>query len=273
VSASAEQRARAAVARHQPERVEPILVPLGQGLDNAAFLVEDLVLRVSDGPSVVREAALLARIAPRVSVPVPEPRFADGALGVLAYRLLPGQPLLGRPPFPGLAHRLGRFLRELHSIDPAPLGDLLPVEDADPQAWSADLDGPQDLVAVLRASVPPSTDRYAVSHADLGAEHLLAVGEDLTGVIDWSDAAVADPALDFARLYRDFGQEFLDSVVDAYGGLDDADRTLQRIQYYARCAALEDLQYGRATGHSQYATAAEASLRHLFAVPGLHLRG
>ncbi len=255
-----------------PELVEHVVVPLGQGLDNTAFLVEDLVLRVSDGPSVVREARLLALLAPRMSVPVPQPRFADGGLGVLAYQLLPGRPLLGESAFPGLAQRLGRFLRGLHSIDQAVLGDLLDRDDVQPQEWLQDLDGPEDLLAVLTSTVPPPSDQYAVVHADLGAEHLLAVGEELTGVIDWSDAAIADPAVDFARLYRGFGLDFLRSVVDAYGGLQDADRTLQRVQYYARCATVEDLQYGRTTGHGQYAKAAEASIRRLFEVPELHLR-
>ena len=248
------------------------MVALGQGLDNTAFLVQDLVLRVSDGPDVVREARLLELVAPRVSVPVPQPRFVDGELGVLAYPLLPGRPLLGRSSSPGHARRLGRFLRDLHSIDPAVLGDLIRSDDANPEEWLEDLDGPPDLLAVLSATVPPPADRHAVAHADLGAEHLLAVGEDLTGIIDWSDAAVADPALDLARLYRDFGPEFLRSVVDAYGGLEDADRTLQRVQYYARCAALEDLEYGRTSGHSEYAKAAEASLRWLFEASELHLR-
>jgi aminoglycoside phosphotransferase (APT) family kinase protein len=99
------------------------------------------------------------------------------------------------------------------------------------------------------------------------------VGEDLTGVLDWSDAAVADPAVDFARLYRDFGRDFLESVVEAYGGLADRDRTLQRIQYYARCAALEDLDYGRTSGPVEYATAARASIGRLFDAPELHVRG
>lgn len=259
-----------AVRRHLPELVDQVVVALGQGLDNTAFLVEDLVLRVSDGPSVVREARLLALLAPRVSVPVPQPRFADGRFGVLAYPLLPGRSLLGSSAFPGLAPRLGRFLADLHSIDPGMLGDVLPRDDASPEEWLKDLDGPDHLLAVLTATVPAPTDHYAVVHADLGAEHCLAVGEELTGVIDWSDAAFADPAVDFARLYRDFGLDFLRSVVDAYGGLEDADRTLQRVQFYARCAALEDLEYGRRSGRNEYARAADASIRRLFDVSELH---
>jgi aminoglycoside phosphotransferase (APT) family kinase protein len=269
----AQQRARIALQRHEPILAELLVVPLGQGLDNTTFLVEDLVVRVSKSQGLAAEARLLDVVAPRVSVPVPQPRFVDDELGIIAYRLLPGEPLLGKSAFPGLAHRLGRFLRELHSIDPAGLGDLLPRDDADPGEWLKELDGPPDLLALLSATVPRPGDEYALVHCDLGAEHLLAVGEDLTGVIDWSDAAFADPALDFARLYRDFGRDFLVSVVDAYGGLRDPGRTVQRIVYYARCAALEDLEYGRTSGLGAYANAAEASIRRLFHSSEPHLRG
>lgn len=265
----AEGRARLALQRHQPELAGQDLTPLGQGTDNTAFVVADLVLRVSAGPGVTREARLLDLLATRLSAQLPRPRFADEDLGVLAYPLLPGRPLLGRPAFPGLGQRLGRFLRELHDLDPVVLGDLLPTDDAGPQDWLADLDGPSDLLAVLTATVPPPTRARVVAHADLGAEHLLTVEDELTGVIDWSDAALADPAVDFARLYRDFGLDLLEAVVSAYGGLPDVDRTLPRIEHYARCAALEDLQFGRTSGRPEYAQAAEVSLRRLFDAPDL----
>jgi aminoglycoside phosphotransferase (APT) family kinase protein len=100
-----------------------------------------------------------------------------------------------------------------------------------------------------------------VAHADLGAEHLLAEGTRVTGVIDWSDCTVTDPALDFARLYRDFGPAFLAEALQAYGGLLDAG---PRIEFFARCAALEDLEYGLRTGRAEYAEAARRSTAWLF---------
>jgi aminoglycoside phosphotransferase (APT) family kinase protein len=265
MQASERERVTASLTLHAPELAGRDVFPLGKGLDNTVFLVDDLVLRASEEHSVVREARLLEIVASSVSVPVPVPRFADEDRGVLAYQLLAGRPLLGRPPFAGLARRLGAFLRELHGIDTASVGDLVPQEDLEPAAWLADLDGPTDLVQALASSVPPPTDQRVLAHADLGAEHLLALEGELTGVIDWSDAAVADPALDFARLYRDFGREFLTDVIDAYGGLDDCADTLERVQFYARCAALEDLAYGRTSGRTEYADAAEASISRLFA--------
>ena len=77
-------------------------------------------------------------------------------------------------------------------------------------------------------------------------------------MIDWSDAAVTDPALDFARLYRDFGPTFLDATLAAYGRDSPAFR--RRITFFARCAALEDLAYD----HPDYTRAATRSLDWLF---------
>jgi len=80
-------------------------------------------------------------------------------------------------------------------------------------------------------------------------------------VIDWSDAAVTDPALDLARPYRDFGPTFLAEVLEAYGA--DAPG-LDRIRFFARCAALEDLDHGLRTGQAAYTRAARRSLGWLF---------
>ena len=267
VREAAHHRARASLRRCAPELVDVTIEELGQGLDNTAFVAGGLVLRVADGGDVGREARLLQVMASRVSIAVPVPRFVDEEVGVLAYPLLPGRPLLGRVPDPGAAVSLGRFLRELHGIDPGDVDDAVPIEDADPHEWLVGLEGPPDLLAVLRAGVPPPARRRVLAHADLGAEHLLEHDGLLTGVIDWSDAAITDPALDFARLYRDFGPTFLSSVVEAYGGLDDPEAAMARITFFARCAALEDFAHGRRSGRSEYAHAAEHALSRLFSRP------
>jgi len=103
-----------------------------------------------------------------------------------------------------------------------------------------------------------------LAHADLGAEHVLEHDGSLTGVIDWSDAALTDPALDFARLYRDFGPQFLTTALNAYGGLPDPSEAMTRITFFARCAALEDLAFGNEHQRPEYAQSAEVSIQWLF---------
>lgn len=253
-------RAMRAVRRHAPELADADLRELGSGLDHGAFLVGGLVVRVSRAAEPSTEPDLLALVARHVPIPVPTPRFAE--LGVLAYPLLPGRPLLGRMAPPGAAARLGRFLRDLHSIDSIEVSHLVPTEIADPDEWLDELRGPATLLDQLRTDRPGPTQQLALAHADLGAEHILADRGVLTGVIDWSDAALTDPALDFARLYRDFGPAFLHDTLTVYG--TSSPELRRRITYFARCAALEDLAYGRESGRVEYSRAAERSLSWLF---------
>ena len=264
MASSARERVRRAVGAHAPELLGVESLELGHGLDHAAYAVGDLVLRVGDGRRVEREARLLEAIAGHVPIPVPVPRFADEDAGVLGYERLPGRPLLGRSPPAGTAQRLGRFLRDLHAADPATVVDLIPTEEADPGAWLDDLDGPRELVRMLHATCPRRSPHRVVAHADLGAEHILELDGRLTGIIDWSDAAITDPALDLARLYRDFGPRFLEDLSQVYRPCPEA---MPRVEYFARCAALEDLAYGQATGRREYVTNAARSFDWLF--PGL----
>jgi aminoglycoside phosphotransferase (APT) family kinase protein len=261
---SARERATRALRAHAPQLVHTELTELGQGLDNSAYMAGGLVLRVGDGRDARdagREARLLATLAPHLSIAIPTPRFADADAGVLAYELIAGRPLLGRLAPPGAGRRLGRFLRELHTVEPATVEDLIPTEDADPGAWLEDLDGPSDLVDIVHASPPQRARQRVVAHADLGAEHILELGGTLTGIIDWSDAAITDPALDFARVYRDFGPRVLEEAIKGYGALPAA---MARIEFFARCAALEDLAFALKSGRHEYATNAERSFSWLF---------
>lgn len=260
-SATTLERAMSALRAHAPQLAAAEVAELGHGLDHTAFVGGDLVLRVADAGDVGREARLLERLAPQVSLPIPIPRFVDADAGVLAYEQLPGWPLLGRCPPADAAQRIGRFLRELHAIDPATVEDLAPTETAGPGEWLEGLDGPEDLLWVVQASRPEPVRQRVVAHADLGAEHILELGGALTGVIDWSDAAITDPALDFARLYRDFGPGFLAATLKAYGPFPEA---LERIEFFARCAALEDLAFGERTGRRAYAANAQRSFGWLF---------
>lgn len=136
---AARRRAMQSLRAHVPALATVDVGELGHGLDNAAFLAGDLVLRVADGHSVLQEARLLGVVAAHVSVPVPMVRFVDEDAGVLAYPLLPGRPLLGRPASSGLARPLGCFLSELHAIDTATVDGLVLLEHAHPGEWLEDI--------------------------------------------------------------------------------------------------------------------------------------
>ena len=119
-----------------------------------------------------------------------------------------------------------------------------------------------------RYYTPPAEKRVvAFCHNDLGAEHVLVdVGANMvTGVIDWTDAAIADPAYDLALIYRDLGPEVFELTLAHYEGrFDDADR--ERAVFYARCSLLEDVAYGLSIpGTGRYLETGLAHLARTFA--------
>ncbi|MGX6606534.1 phosphotransferase family protein [Micromonosporaceae bacterium Da 78-11] len=243
--------------------------PLGAGLDNEAFEVNgDLVIRFRrrDPAGVEREARLLRLIAAVSPLPVPEPLIVDGARGCLGYRLLPGVALADLPP-PGTAvpGALGGFLAALHAVPAARVAGLVDTDPAAPADW---LDETNTHWVAIRGSVPendhPAIDRFLAepaprpaphlvfSHQDLGAEHVLIdpATEAITGIIDWTDAAVADPAVDFGRLLSGLGPGGLAAALRAYDRAavtatpEDRTAVRERALFYARCVLIEDLALG-----------------------------
>ena len=265
---------------------------LGEGLDNLTYAVNgELVVRFSKQPEPIRraeliraETRLLAMVATISPLPVPEPVFTDPGRGCWAYAKIPGVPLLDLPlrqrlacaPAAGAA--LGGFLAAVHG---APLEQMTQLAGPDevPMAQWRD-EAAEHYTAVLQ--MVPATRRGPVEaflaapplerggamvfcHNDLGIEHVLAAPATgaITGVIDWSDAALADPARDFGLLYRDLGPAALAAALASYRAGDPA-AVGQRAVFYARCRLWEDLAYGRQTGRSAYIDKSLAALDWLF---------
>jgi aminoglycoside phosphotransferase (APT) family kinase protein len=279
---------RALLGRHLPGYEVRSITMMGEGLDNAAYEVNgELIVRASKetdpalrSESTQREAQLLAVAAGLSTLPVPEPVFVDAGAGSLVYFKLPGVPLIDHPVAQParLAPALGEFLSHLHQT-PLEMVEELVERDAYPLlAWREDAHrdcqeisghlptSHRPLVEYFLGRTPPAEPLAAVfSHNDLGAEHVLVDVETnaVTGIIDWTDAAIADPARDFALIYRDLGPEVFELTLVHYEGhFDDADR--ERAVFYARCKLLEDIAYGVRTGSRPYAEAALAHLARTF---------
>jgi aminoglycoside phosphotransferase (APT) family kinase protein len=214
---------------------------------------------------------------------VPRPVFVAPRDGCLAYEWIEGFALLDVPPRDGeaVAAQLGGLLRALHDVDADRLAGLVELD----QVASEDLvrearihyDAVSGFVpprersaveAFLDAAPPPPAAAPAFSHNDLGIEHVLVDPGTTTvsGVIDWSDAALADPARDFGLIHRDLGPKALDAALSAFGvqpGEDEAFRA--RALFHARCALLEDLAFGLDNRRPAYVNKSLAGLSWLFA--------
>ncbi|GAA1643686.1 phosphotransferase family protein [Catellatospora bangladeshensis] len=268
---------------------------LGEGADNVAYEVNgELIVRFAKEPDpgarikrVNAEAGLLAVVADVSPVPVPTPAFTVAEQGCLAYHKLDGRPLIGLPIAQRVASgivvaaALGEFLAALHSVPTDRIAELVGVDDEPLQRW---LDEAAELYADVAPLVPPTyrpaveafldapppadgTHTLAFSHNDLGIEHVLVddTGSAVTGVIDWSDAALCDPAYDFGLLYRDLGPDALHAALRGYRTEAATARDLSgRAAFYARCSVLEDMAYGIEQGRREYLDKSLAALVWLF---------
>ncbi|MGW3349734.1 phosphotransferase family protein [Nonomuraea rubra] len=214
--------------------------PLPEGVANRVFLLgEELVLRIPRDerflPDLVKEAAVIP-VAVRAGVRTAEVVAFDGAgseVGV-PYMVLTrtrGVDLarLG-PRAPGMApllRQVGRELGRLHRLSPdaaSPGLAAVPVDDGrvDPGALTGRLVGEGWIDAEagrwlggwferLSAHLPESPPLVLI-HGDVAPQNLLVRPDTarLAGIVDWGDAAWADPAADFAKMPLDRVPAMLD---------------------------------------------------------------
>jgi aminoglycoside phosphotransferase (APT) family kinase protein len=184
----------------------------------------------------------VAEVSP---LPVPRPVFVAPDDGCLAYEWLDGVPLLEVAPrhAEAVAARLGTLLRALHDVDADRLTGLVECDQFPSEALLPEARVHYDAVsavlpsrarpaveAFLDAAAPPPAGGLAFSHNDLGIEHVLVEPGTMTvsGVIDWSDAALADPARDFGLIHRDLGPRALDAALSAFGAQPGEEEALRR---------------------------------------------
>ncbi len=94
-------------------------------------------------------------------------------------------------------------------------------------------------------------------HRDLGPENILvdpATGA-LTGVIDFEDTMIGDPAFDFCKVVH-----IEPETLDLYDGPRDPGFEL-RIEFYRRLEPLHELRYGIESGLPDHVQAGRRGLR------------
>jgi aminoglycoside phosphotransferase (APT) family kinase protein len=234
---------------------------------------------------VDREARLLAAVAAISPLPVPEPVFTVPEQGCLAYRKLPGRPLLDLPPGQrsvlggSAAVRLGELLSVLHAVPVEHLAGLVDVDAQPLAAWRGEAAETDAAVAgevpvgdrrpveeFLEAPVSAGGWVPVCAHNALGIEHVLVDPDTgrATGVIDWGDAAIVEPAIDFGLLHRDLGP-------GAARGLGELPNRGQRSRDPRGASRLlcqvpppGDLAYGVRTGQDRYLDKRLAAMSWLF---------
>lgn len=168
--------------------------------------------------------------------PVPTPKVLWRKPSVLAIAALPGTALgrLGEPSAasPAAWAGAGAAVRTLHDAPPPPWPGRA---GRGVDALAAELDGecerlvaggvlPAELVArnreVAEGALRPWTPVF--THGDLQVAHVFVDGDEVTGIIDWSEAGRGDAMYDLATLTLGH-EERLGDVVAGYGSGVDLD--------------------------------------------------
>jgi len=210
-----------------------------------------------------KEIRLLPAISPLL--PLPVPRFevvvdGDEAQPFVAYRKLPGRALdaalRGTVDAPSLGAALGSFLAALHAF-PVPRATRFTRADPESQGWLEQQEelrerSAREVYPLLEPDERTRADRVfeeyfssvddispALVHGDLGPDHVLCSTDTVTGVIDWSDATIGDPAIDLAWPTHATPREFAEALLEAYG--PDSAGPSERSPYYYRVAHLHEV--------------------------------
>lgn len=220
-----------------PEWAElPVVAIPSTGTVNAIYrLGEDLCVRLPRvrgwSGHLQRELEWLPRLAPRLSLDIPEPVAAgDPGCGYpfpwAVYRWIDGTPFTTDGPIDErrAARDLARFVAELRRIDPAgapstgrrPLAELDEVTRAAVDALQGVVDTERVTAAWDVALTAPAWDGPPVwRHCDLLPPNLLVADGRLCAVIDFGGVGVGDPAHDVIAAWSVFGADGRSAYRDA----------------------------------------------------------
>jgi aminoglycoside phosphotransferase (APT) family kinase protein len=240
------------------------------GWDYEVLDTGDWVFRVPRLAAVAEvlrvERRLLALLGPRLPLPVPDlslHALADGT----AYGLYPRLP--GRPSrcadAATVAGEIAAFLTVLHAVDPtdavllglaAPgkldldlLADRAAAEVVPLLPWAA-VEALRSAFAVLREPLPVE----ALVHADLGMSNILVSRRRVSGILDWTDAHVGDPAMDLTWFVQCLGPEPARAAFAGYVAPPgtDPDALWRRAVAHATVQPVHAVLYGLDRGDAPY---------------------
>lgn len=252
--------------------------PITHGWDSFVLIVnDDLIFRFPMHDDALaylqKELGLLPALEPTLSTPIPHFSLIGHGTGAypftfVGYKKLEGLALedeqITSAQLMALAPSLATFLSELHRF-PLDLAVQAGMQDQMSVPWSERYRSRYTLLqqrvfprldTTLQAKSRDIWERFLENealfafqprliHCDLLGDHILCNPQHglLTGVIDWGDSTIGDPAIDFAGLHLRGGREFTERVLADYQGTID-DAFWQRLDFYTRYKPFSELIYG-----------------------------
>jgi aminoglycoside 2''-phosphotransferase len=235
-------------------------------------------LREDVATSLGKEIVLLPELAQVLSVQVPRFEWvssmpAEGEFCFVGYPKIGGVALNREiSASPLIARQLGRILTELHAFS-VKRAIRLGVRGGDIASWRCQYEefytwARQHALPLLGEPVRSKAIclwewfldevqafRFplVLIHGDLAEEHILCDDRrrEVVGIIDWGDAVIGDPAMDFVGLYGSGGRDLVERVLGTYQG-DPGTGFWERVLFYEAISPFHEIQYGLDTDDNDH---------------------
>jgi aminoglycoside 2''-phosphotransferase len=273
------------LAADQPQLHVQQMTYLGEGWSSFVFLADGRwVLRFPKRRDVERRLEKEIRILPllerHLTIAVPHIAISGKSTAHFPFRYVGYEKLDGVFAWDlddhfdreGVACSLGSFLSELHAFPPAEALAAGCEEHYEPFTSEAlesvrrefartpDWPGRAALAELMERYLGALTgeslgrpEQGVLTHADLLPDHLLlpASRDRVSGVIDWGETGIRDPAADFAGLFYWRGRDLVRDVLAHYSGPADPN-IIERARFIALPVGIGDVFYGLAASRPEY---------------------
>lgn len=251
-------------------QVDSIAQAIGGWASDVLEVNGELIFRLPVRPererTTQKEINLLPELAEVLPVQIPNFEFIGEHNNkvFVGYRKIPGVPLASCDYGRGdLADQLAKIITEIHRF-PAHRATRLKVPKPDwrreyvefyrrvrSKAFPLMNEALQERAVSTWEEFLENDDNFRFDpvfiHRDLsGDQHILCDPKrtKITGIIDWEDASIGDPAIDFTGIYWDCGEEFTKRVLARYG--EKVDGTFwERALFYYKIGAFHEIEYGQ----------------------------
>lgn len=241
---------------------------LAEGVDNEVYEVNGgLVFRFpktrENKRELAHEAHALALLDRKVFPEIPAVLYWDETATIMGQKMAKGVSAdhlkLTDEGIKSIGSQLGLFLRRLHSV---------PLEGVQSSGVEPFRESPQKIKALYRKrlvevqeEVPDELrgqletllekevsepKRLVLGHNDLRSDHIFLEDGNVTGIIDWGGIGISDPAFDFGRIYKSFGEPGLDAALESYG--EDDDELRERSIYYGVISSISSVVRAKRAG-------------------------
>ena len=233
-----------------------------EGWDNLVLEVNgSLIFRFTRREDILRqhikELELLPLLNKSLTLRVPNPVYSrtETKPYYMAYKKIHGKPITGSFNEESL-EAITRFLRELQAIDQASLVHIFRYT---PETWKQEYSELYQRIAsevyphlepVTRRKIESEFARFqesdldfspVICHRDLTSDHILELDGRITGIIDWGDACVGDPAFDLTGILMDYGEKAAQYISDNLGY---PAKYLTRAHFYGKVAPFYEALFG-----------------------------